>query len=236
MSGAALIVSHGSPSAPARPEAAMQGLAGRVAALLPGWLVRGATLAAPGALEAARAAVGPGAPVYPHFMADGWFVSEELPRRLVACGPLPPVLSPLGLDPALPGLCLRRAREAAAAAGIDPAGAVLLVAAHGSPSDPRAGAAARAVCARIAATHMFAEVRPGFVDEPPYIAEAARIAGPALCLPLFAGRAGHVLSDLPEALAEAAFAGPVLPPIGLDPEIPALIAASLAAHADTAAG
>ncbi|MDT8346035.1 MAG: CbiX/SirB N-terminal domain-containing protein, partial [Thermohalobaculum sp.] len=57
-----------------------------------------------------------------------------------------------------------------------------------------------------------------------------RIDGPALCLPLFAGRAGHVEDDLPAALAEARFSGPTLAPIGTDPEIPALIAAALRAR------
>ncbi len=80
----------------------------------------------------------------------------------------------------------------------------------------------------IAASGRFREVRTGFIDEAPYLAEAARVAAPALCLPFFAGRAGHVEGDLPEALAEAEFPGRMLDPIGTDPEVPRIIAEALA--------
>lgn len=215
----------------------MRALAERVAAHLPGWRVQGATLAARGSIAAAVAelgalsAEGRALLVYPHFMADGWFVSEEVPRRLAAAGAAQArVLAPLGLDPALPELCLRRARDAARAAGMPEREATLLIAAHGSPSDPRPRAAAERVADAVRAARAFRAVRTGFVDEAPYLADAARIEGPALCLPFFAGRAGHVEEDLPEALAEASFAGPVLDPIGMDDEIPALIASALAAR------
>ncbi len=49
----------------------------------------------------------------------------------------------------------------------------------------------------------------------------------ALCLPFFAARGGHVVEDLPAALAEAAFRGTVLEPVGLDPRVPALIARAI---------
>ncbi|HUF86839.1 MAG TPA: CbiX/SirB N-terminal domain-containing protein, partial [Thermohalobaculum sp.] len=106
--------------------------------------------------------------------------------------------------------------------------AALLVAAHGHPSDPRAAASARAAARHLAASGLFREVATGFVDEAPYLVEAARLAAPALCLPYFALSAGHVETDLPRALAEAGFPGPTLEPIGTDPEVPALIAAALA--------
>ena len=49
-----------------------------------------------------------------------------------------------------------------------------------------------------------------------------------ICLPFFALRAGHVENDIPEALADAGFTGPLLPAIGEHPCVPKLIAASLA--------
>ena len=234
-----LIVAHGAPSAPEGPERVLRRLAGAVALLVPGgWAVRGATLAAPGAVAAAVGEL-PQAKrllVYPHFMADGWFSTEELPRRLHEAGGVAQaggfeVLPAFGLDPAVPRLCLRRAEAAALSARYAPGEAALLLAAHGSPSDPRPAAVARAAAQYLARSAMFREVRVGFIDQTPFVAKAARIDGPAICLPFFASRAGHVAADLPAALAEAAFPGPVLAPIGADAEAPGIIAAALARHA-----
>lgn len=207
----------------------MARLAGAVAALLPGWQVRGATLAAPGALEAALAALGP-APVavYPHFMTDGWFVATRIPERLAAAGrPDCPVLAPFGRDPAAVGLCLRAALEGARAHGLDPAATTLLLAAHGSPSDPHPAAATRAVAAALERSAAFRAIATGFVDEAPSIAEAARRSGATLCLPFFAARNGHVLDDVPAELADGGFAGALLAPVGEHPAAPRLIAAAL---------
>jgi sirohydrochlorin ferrochelatase len=226
---AALIVAHGQPSDPDAPEAAMAALAEAVAGHLPGWRIRGATLAGRGTLEAALAGLGPGAiMVYPHFMSDGWFVRRQLPRRLKAAGRAEvPVLPPFGLDEATAALSLRLALEGALAHGLDPRATTLLLAAHGSPTDPRPAAATRAVAGFIRAAEAFRVVRVGFVDEEPRLVEAARSDGPALCLPFFAARNAHVETDLPEALAEACFPGPTLSPVGTDAAVPRIIADAL---------
>jgi sirohydrochlorin ferrochelatase len=234
---AALIVSHGSPSAPEGPEGDMRALGASVEALLPGgWTVRGVTLAALGALEAALIELPEDSRllVYPHFMADGWFTTEELPRRLHRAGEVDPVILPaFGLDPAVSRLCLVAAQAALAELGCAPGVAALLLVAHGSPSDPRPANAARTAMRVLQASGCFREVRVGFVDQSPHIAEAARLAAPALCLPFFAGRAGHVETDVPQALAEAKFPGPTLDPVGTRPEVPAIIAGALLGKATT---
>ena len=210
----------------------MHDLAAAVAAVAgPGWAVRGATLAKRGALAEAVGRLPAGAPlfVYPHFMADGWFSTEELPRRLRRAGAAGPVMLPaFGRDPAVHALCRARCDETLTRNGWAPGEAALLLAAHGHPSDPRAAASARAAADHLAASGLFREVATGFVDEAPYLTDAARLAAPAICLPYFALRAGHVETDLPEALAEAGFPGPTLEPIGTDAQVPALIAATLA--------
>ena len=91
-----------------------------------------------------------------------------------------------------------------------------MLAAHGSPSNTKPAEAARAVAAAIEASGAFREVCTGFVDEPPYLADVARGVEPGVCLPFFAAENGHVREDLPEALAEAGFTGPLLPAIGTD--------------------
>ena len=75
----------------------------------------------------------------------------------------------------------------------------------------------------------------GFIDQSPRIAEvAAGLAPGSVCLPFFAARGGHVLQDLPEALAAAGFAGRLLDPVGADRRVPGLIAAALIAAAGSA--
>ncbi|MBM9595983.1 CbiX/SirB N-terminal domain-containing protein [Roseitranquillus sediminis] len=234
---AVVIVTHGQPSAPGGPEAVLAELAAEVAGHLPGVRVGSATLAGDGTLGRALVMLGPGlVSVYPLFMADGWFVSTLLPRRIAKVWDgRANILPPFGLDPAVSGLSLAAAVEGAREAGLKPSRTHLLLAAHGSPSDPRPSAAARRVAARIEAAGAFRRVSCGFVDESPFLAEAGRLDGPAICLPFFAAANGHVNEDLPEALRVADFPGPILAPVGTRPEVPALIAAAVRRRGECAA-
>lgn len=224
-----LIVSHGSPSDPEPQERFIRRLAERVAART-GRDVRGATLAKPGSLEAAVA--GMDNPwVFPHFMADGWFVSTNLQNRLTETGLRGwTTLTPLGLSAGLPPLAARRLEREMTLQGMPLGQTILVLAAHGAPSNPRPAEVTRDFAARMQSTGLFRTVRAGFVDEDPSIEEAATVDGPALLLPFFAARAGHVVVDLPEAIAKAGFVGAVLPPIGTWDGIPLLI--SRACQAD----
>ena len=221
-----VIVAHGQPSDPGPAEAEIAALAARVAAALPGWSVRSATLAQEDAL--ARALDGAGhAFVYPLFMADGWFIQTHLPARLAAASAARITqLAPFGLDPAVQALTLTLAREAAAEPG--PEETELLLAAHGSFRSPAPAAVARAMAQLLADRGGFRRVETGFIDQDPQIATVAKTFGAgALCLPFFAARGGHVIDDLPAALAEAGFAGRLLDPVGADARVPGLIAAAL---------
>lgn len=224
----ALIVAHGQPADPAPQQAAVEALAARVATLLPGLRIAGATLAMPGAIEAA----GPGARlIYPMFMAEGWFTTRELPRRLARAGVTQPrILAPFGADPGLGPLCLRLLSAAAEAQGWRARETAVLIAAHGSGRSPAPARAAHDLALHLAPA--FAHTRCAFIEQdPPIAAAASELPARAICLPFFATRAGHVTDDLPAALARAGFAGPTLPPLGLAAEIPAMIAASIrAAH------
>ena len=223
----AVIVSHGQPGDPGPQQQAIEALAAAVAAEGPGLSVRGATLAQPGALAAA---VAPGCLIYPMFMAEGWFTRRELPRRLDAIGSDARVLRPFGAEPALPDLCIATVRAAAGTAGWGAAETTVLLSAHGSQRSPASGEGAGALAA-VMAPH-FARVVTGFVEQAPYLADAARDLGPrSVSLPFFALRAEHVTDDLPEALDAAGFQGLRLDPIGLSPAVPGLIAASLARQA-----
>jgi sirohydrochlorin cobaltochelatase len=237
---AALLVAHGQPSDPERPERELALRAAEVEARLPGWRIGSATLAASGALAQALERLGTSPLVYPLFMTDGWFVSVNLPRRLAAAGARnPTILAPLGLDPGLTSIALERLERTCRDLSLRASETTLLVAAHGSPSDPRPRRATERFAETIRATGRFATVHSGYVDEDPRLRDGAEAARTGLCLPFFASSNSHVTEDLPEALSAAEYRGTCLPPVGEWDEIPELIATALARAArapDRAAG
>lgn len=203
----AAILAHGQPGDPGALQPELEALAAQVQALLPGWRIHGATLACKRSLAALH---GVGL-VYPHFMADGWFVRSETPRRLA--------------------LGAAVARETAAAAGINPATATLVVVGHGSGKSRAPARAARAFAEALAPAAGFATVTVGFIEEPPFLADVLP-EGPAVCLPFFATGGEHVTADIPQGWRGQ---GPIAPPIGTTGGVAALIAATLrAAMADEA--
>lgn len=222
--GQAIIVAHGAPADPAPQEEALQRLASRVAAQLPGWQIAGTTLAAPGALDRVVSDL-PEAMVLPFFMAEGWFTRRLLPRRLVAAGHRGPQIPAFGHAPEIAPLILDLLTQAAHARGIGPEAHVLL-AAHGSQVARASAERSEALAAILRETSRF-RVFTGYIEEPPFIAGVARDAHPALCLPLFATRAGHVAQDLPEALELGGFTGHLLPALGEAAEVPGILAAAL---------
>lgn len=228
MTQTALIVSHGQPSDPDSAEKALAALAAQVAAHLPGWEVRSATLAKPGALAAAVAGR-PDGLVYPMFMAGGWFPMVELPRRMEEAGAGDwAYLPPFGLDAGVQALAQTVLVEAAAAGGRAVAKTEVLLAAHGSSRSSAPAQVAHALAHLLKAAG-FARVEAYFIDQAPQISTAQGFGADALCLPFFAAEGGHVTDDLPGALAEAGFAGRLLAPLGLDARVPGLIAAALRA-------
>lgn len=204
----------------------MKALAARVAGLSPGWTVRGATLAMAGSLEAALD--GFTAPIiYPFFMAEGVFTSGILPERLRRLTRNAEQLSPFGVDHSLPRLMSEAALQGAVAAGLEPHNTTLLLAAHGSKLSSASKHSTLDMVQHLGSLSLFAEVKTGFIEETPFLARAAHALGPAICLPFFALRAGHVETDIPRELAEAGFTGSLLPAIGEHSSVPRLIAAAL---------
>jgi len=226
---AAIIVSHGQPSDPEVAERELGALAALVARHLPGWHVGAATLAQPGALDAALAGAGPAPVVYPLFMTEGWFTGDNLRNRLTDA-PGAQVLRPLGVSPDLPALAADLITDEIARAGWQPGETRLFLAGHGSGRSPNSARDTRAFAEALGDHIALAEIRVGFVEEPPYLADAATDMGAqSLCLPFFAARRGHVIDDIPEALDTAGFTGLRLAPLGLAPAVPALMARAIAA-------
>lgn len=222
----AILVSHGQPSDPEPPEAALAIVAQKVAALLPGWHIASATLAAPGRLESAlETAIG--VPViYPFFMSRGWFFSRALPQRLGQHDHL--LTAPFGLDANLPDLAARQIRSEISARGWTPAETDLLLAAHGSAKGEKAAEAANAFAENLRRCLTLNSLSTGFVEQPPFIAKAAAALGPrSLCLPFFAQTGDHVRRDIPDGLASANHRIEQIATLGTLPGVPDLIARAL---------
>lgn len=231
MSFSALIVSHGQPSDPEIGEEEIAELALAVQKHLPDAQIEGVTLAAEGRLEALSAAR-PGALIYPMFMADGWFTQVQLPKRL-AEGAGPQLVS-FGRDCTLPMLAARWLRSICTARTFEPYNVDLVIAGHGSGKSRRVSEATRVFADRVAEAFQPNSVRCGFVEEDPSLTDVLSGLGEtSICLPYFAAKRGHVLDDLPAALAASGFQGVVLDPIGLHPEVPKMIADALRWRATT---
>ena len=201
-------------------------LAGKVQDHLPDWRVGSATLAAPLRLEEVCDAADGQLIIYPCFMSEGYFTRSVLPRRLGARNVQ--VLSPLGLEAELPKLVIDVLAVRAAERGWELPGVELLLAAHGSARGDKAAEATRHFADALTSLATFSGVRLGFVEQAPFIADAAQnLPDRTLCLPFFAQEGDHVRNDIGDALREVGFTGETLPVIGDLPGVAALIAQRL---------
>ncbi|MES0824797.1 CbiX/SirB N-terminal domain-containing protein [Ruegeria sp. SCP11] len=222
----ALIVAHGQPSDPEPAEQSLATYAAEVHALCEGVTVRSATLAAPDMFEQRVSELTDTAVIYPLFMAKGWFVTSALPKRLA--GRALRILDPLGVDPDLPVLVATALYGRLHENQWKPEETDLVLAAHGSGRSRNPSAVARSFVAELEKQLTFRSIRPGFVEEPPSIADAASgLSTQALCLPFFACKGGHVLDDVPQELEAATFKGQVMPVVGELPQIKQHIAITL---------
>ncbi len=193
---------------------------------VPGWNIGSATLAAPGALATALSDAGPLPIVYPLFMTDGWFIQTLLPKRIGA-HPVD-ILAPLGTEAALPDLVSSWLQSELSQAGWQSSETTLVIASHGSGRSQNSARDTNRFAQALTSRITFADTRTGYIEEAPYLSDAAKHAGhQSICLPFFAASGEHVQEDIPQALDQAEFTGLRLASIGTHPGIPALIANSL---------
>ena len=221
---AALIVAYGSPSHPEVQEKAMQVLAARVGLHLPGWHVRGCTLAAEERLgEQVREMRRP--IIFPFFMARGHFTGKVLREK--TCMLDLPQLEPFGTLPALVSLAANTICEVISGQGWQAGSTKVLIAAHGSRVSRTSADTAYSFAAKLKAEAGFLDCICGFIEEAPFLEATACNLEQAICLPFFAMEAGHVVEDVPEALLRSGFSGPVLEPFINWQQTPNLIARAL---------
>lgn len=227
-----VLIAFGSLSDPAPHQAGLERMAEKVADVLPGWTVRGATIGSEGAIARAFEGLSPDAAVFPALMSDGWILRRVLADALKAAGRgEAPVLKPLGLLPAFHEICAQMIRTALHEHGLSAPETTVVLAAHGSARGPRPAACARMLCTELERLTGVRAVTPGYLEEAPFLADALRDAPkPAICLPCFVVNAWHAANDVPEAVRDSGFTGPLLPAAGTEAGVPAVIAAEIAAH------
>lgn len=169
--------------------------------------------------------------VYPLFMADGYFVQKVRDRvRAVGLATEPQILTPLGLDPALPDILVQEAVDTAVRERLDPAASRLLIVGHGSKLGPASATATRKAAARAALTRRFASVTTAFLEEEPFVEDALRASAvPTIVAGFFFGDGMHAGEDVPDAIAETGANAVYTGAIGNSPAVAALIAAALMA-------
>jgi len=146
----------------------------------------------------------------PLLMAEGW-IFNAISRRLADHPRAVEVsLAPaVGTHPDLWRLVEARALALCDRHAWAPETTTLLLAGHGTPRHAGAAATTRAVATSIAARGTFADVRAGFLDESPELADVAAGlgSGPCVAVGFFVDNGPHGRDDVAEALAAAP--GPV---------------------------
>ena len=173
--------------------------------------------------------------LYPLFMSGGYYLQEALPARLGvgtkgdAGGREVTILSPLGLDPALPALIARRVREAAPANPYSVARTKVLVIAHGSSKSPQSRIAAETFADGLRKCLKTMSVRTAYLEETPFAEDAvAALCARSVVINFFAGEGRHGGADVADFLSNAGKDYvPVIGPVGADPKIADIVVAAV---------
>ena len=144
--------------------------------------------------------------VVPNFISEGYFTQTVIPRELELTGPITrrngqtwKYCEPVGNHPAMTDLLLKRAEEIG---GMDPAETALLIVAHGTDLNDNSAAAAKREVEKISALNRFAEVLNVYMEEPPLVADWAKLthARNVVVVPFFISDGLHSFEDIPVLL------------------------------------
>ncbi len=165
---------------------------------------------APSVSDAIAAIHQPVIRVVPFFMEEGYFSQVAVPRAIDAAatgvaGQSRRVIlcPPIGVHDGMAGIIEHRALAACADCAIPSRTAAVLVAGHGSASQPGRALALHRHAARVASTTLFARVEAACLEEAPFVADALHglRAHPVVVIGFFANQGGHVRDDMPALIA-----------------------------------
>lgn len=161
----------------------------------------------------------------PLLMADG-FIMRLLRDRLA--GEIEVTLrQPVGVDPRLAALIAGKATSTCAGRGWPPEASSLLLVGHGTPRHPGSAVTVERHAAVLAAEGTFAEVRTAYLEQSPFLVEAAvSLDRPCVAVGLFVDDGPHGRDDVLDGLADAKVMVAYTGAIGADPAILELIAAT----------
>jgi len=148
--------------------------------------------------------------VVPNFISEGYFTQTIIPRELELTGDLTErdfpagqrwhYCPPVGNHPAMTELLLQRAREVAP--GVPERETSLLIVGHGTGLNDNSAVAAKQQVAAIAALDRYAAVLSTYMEEPPHIADWAKLTDTpnVVVVPFFISDGLHSYQDIPVLL------------------------------------
>lgn len=146
--------------------------------------------------------------VVPHFISEGYFTKEVIPRELGLTGRLTVrdgfcihYCDPVGSHPGMTDLLLKRAAEIAP--GVERSEASLLIVGHGTGRNKDSAGAVKEQVEKICAREDgFGEVLGVYLDEAPHLSDWYELSNfqNVVLLPYFIAEGLHLSRDLPEML------------------------------------
>ncbi len=149
--------------------------------------------------------------VVPNFISEGYFTQTVIPRELELNGPTTKrangqiwkYCQPVGNNPSVTDMLLRRAREVAP--DIAPSEASLLIVAHGTDLNENSAFAAKREAERIRSRGEYAAVLNVYMEEPPLVADWRKLTSTpnVVVVPFFISDGLHSYEDIPVLLGIA---------------------------------
>src|SRR5215469_2866327 len=145
--------------------------------------------------------------VVPNFISEGYFTETIIPREMELTGPVTrrsgkvvKYCEPVGNDPLMIDLLLRRAQDAAP--NVPREKASLLIVGHGTSLNQKSAEAAQQQVRAIREKRLYAEVTEAYMEEPPFIADWRKNTSQrhVVVVPFFIADGLHSYQDIPVLL------------------------------------
>ncbi len=155
--------------------------------------------------------------IVPNFISEGYFTQRVIPRELGLEGPITRrgnqtlfYCDPVGVHPEMTRVLLHRAAEVAP--GVPTQETSLLIVGHGTALNDNSAVAAKQQVRAIGALGLYGEVLATYMEEPPLIADWAKLTRcpNVVVVPFFISDGLHSYQDIPVLLGFEEEVGPAL--------------------------